>query len=90
MHGMPVIAYGRGALRESMVDEVTAEFFDDPSVASLSGAVERSRGRNWDHEAIRANGYRFSVERFRTEFAKEIRNALSTRVAGVSSVDGPG
>ena len=90
MHGLPVIAYGRGALRESMVDEVTAEFFDDPSVASLSAAVERSRGRNWDHEAIRANGYRFSVERFRTEFAQQVMNLLSTRGAGVSSVDGPG
>ena len=90
MHGLPVIAYGRGALRESMVDEVTAEFFDDPSVASLSAAVERSRGRNWDHEAIRANGYRFSVERFRTEFAQQVRSVLSSWRAGVSRLDGPG
>ena len=90
MHGLPVIAFGRGALRESMIDGVTAEFYDESSVASLSAAVEHSRGRNWDHEAIRANGNRFSAERFRTEFAKEVRNALSTRGAGVSSVDGPG
>ena len=90
MHGLPVIAYGRGALRESMVDGVTAQFFDEPSVASLSAAVQRSRGRDWDHQAIRANGNRFSAERFRTEFAQLVVNVLATRGAGVSSVDGPG
>jgi len=90
MHGLPVIAFGRGALRESMIDGVTCEFFDEPLVASLSAAVERSRGRHWDHEAIRANGDRFSAERFRTEFAQQVLNVLATRGAGVSSVDGPG
>ncbi len=90
MHGLPVIAYGRGALRESMIDGVTAEFFDEPSVASLSAAVDRSRGRNWDHEAIRANGFRYSAERFRTEFAQQVVHVLSRGGAGVPRLDRPG
>lgn len=76
LHGCPVIAYGSGAVRESMVQDVTAEFFDDPDVASLSEAIERTSGRVWDHGAIRASGARFSPERFRAEFAQQVLRVL--------------
>lgn len=76
LHGLPVIAYGRGAVRESMVQGVTAEFFDEPVVASLSEAIERTSGRVWDHGAIRASGARFSPERFRAEFAQQVLRVL--------------
>lgn len=76
LHGLPVIACGRGAVRESMVEGVTAEFFDDPDVASLAEAIERTSGRVWDRAAIRSNGSRFSAERFRAEFARHVLHVL--------------
>ena len=76
LHGLPVIAYGRGAVLESMVQGVTAEFFDEPSVAAVTAGIERAADRAWDHVAIRANGSRFSAKRFRAEFAQQVRSVL--------------
>ena len=75
-HGLPVIAYGRGAARETMVDGVTTEFFDSPTVDSLADAIERAHGRSWHHAAIRANAARFSAERFRARFSEQVVDAL--------------
>jgi glycosyltransferase involved in cell wall biosynthesis len=75
-HGLPVIAYGHGAVRESLVDGVTAEFFDEPTVESLTEAIERAAGRTWHHAAIRANATRFSAQRFREEFTRQVRHVL--------------
>ncbi len=75
-HGLPVIAYGRGGVLESMVGGVTAEFFHDASAESLGEAIERTSGRQWDHAAIRVNAARFSSERFRDEFARRVVGLL--------------
>jgi glycosyltransferase involved in cell wall biosynthesis len=75
-HGLPVIAYGRGAVRESMVDGATAEFFNDAVVDAVVDAIRRVAGRRWDHAAIRANAARFSAARFRDEFARQVRRVL--------------
>ena len=75
-HGLPVVAYGRGAARETMVDGESAEFFDAPTPESLAAAVQRALGRDWDDARIRANGTRFSPERFRRDLAAAVAQLL--------------
>lgn len=75
-HGLPVIAYGRGGLLESMVGGVTAEFFHDASAESVAEAITRTEGRAWDHAALRVNASRFSAERFRAEIAHRALSLL--------------
>ena len=78
-HGLPVVAYGRGAARETMVDGESAEFFDAPTPESLAAAVQRALGRDWDDARIRANGSRFSPERFRRGLAAAVTRLLEDR-----------
>ncbi len=78
-HGLPVVAYGRGAARETMVDGESAVFFDNPTPESLAAAVQRALGRDWDDAKVRANGSRFSPERFRRGLASEVSLLLADR-----------
>jgi glycosyltransferase involved in cell wall biosynthesis len=71
-HGLPVVAFGRGGVLESMREGETAELFEDASVESLLAAIHRAVGRRWDDAAIRANGGRFSAARFRAGLADQI------------------
>jgi glycosyltransferase involved in cell wall biosynthesis len=67
--GVPVIAYGAGGVRDSVVDGKTGLFYDDAGVAGLSDAIERFETMRFDEEAIRDNARRFAPDRFRAEFA---------------------
>jgi len=77
--GRPVIAYGRGALTETVVDGVTGLFFREPTVAALIDALERSEVTGWSAEKIREHALRFSEDVFRTEMTTLVAGALGTR-----------
>ncbi|MFA6433311.1 MAG: glycosyltransferase [Elusimicrobiales bacterium] len=69
--GTPVIAYGHGAVRETVVEEKTGLFFDEQSVQSIVDAVRRfeSAEESFLPSEIRKNAELFSTERFKKEFA---------------------
>lgn len=77
-HGAPVVAYRRGGLRESMVDGVTAEFFDRQDVDAVAAAMARAWDRDWDPAALRRNAQRFSPARFRAAFRETTLQVLQT------------
>jgi len=63
--GTPVIAYGVGGARETVVDGITGLFFRESTVESLCAAVEEFESVRWDPAACRKNARRFSPEAFR-------------------------
>jgi glycosyltransferase involved in cell wall biosynthesis len=73
--GTPVIAFGRGGVRETIFDlesaAPTGVFFAEQSVESVVQAVERfeREGQEISADACRENALRFGPERFRREFA---------------------
>ena len=67
--GAPVIAYGVGGARETVVDGETGMFFYEQTAESLCEAIEEFEGRRWDCSACRANASRFSHEAFRDGMA---------------------
>jgi len=75
--GLPVIAYGVGGARETVVDGETGVLFGEQTVASLAAAIERFEGLEGglDERAIRAHATRFSRERFREGIAAVIAAA---------------
>jgi FkbM family methyltransferase len=77
--GMPVIAYGVGGVRDSVVDGETGVLYDDPSVDGLCAAIRAFEAREFDEAAIRDNARGFSAERFRAEFAEIIDESLAER-----------
>ncbi|MGH2832813.1 MAG: glycosyltransferase [Solirubrobacteraceae bacterium] len=73
--GVPVIAYGVGGARESVIDASTGVLFPEQTGESLAEGIERFERSEFDDQAIRDNARRFSRERFRDEMASVIDRA---------------
>lgn len=71
--GTPVIAFGRGGLRETVIDRETGVFFDEQTPESLIAAVQRFEAMQFDSAVIRRNAERFAIERFRSEFSEFVK-----------------
>lgn len=72
--GTPVIAYGAGAVLETVIDGVTGLYFKEQSVEAIVRAVEffESRHEPFDPQRIRINAERFSCGRFKQELKRFI------------------
>src|SRR5262245_3863436 len=70
--GTPVIAYGRGGARETVIDGETGLFFSEQTPESLIAAVDRfeSQPPIGDAAAIRQHALRFSTDRFCRELSE--------------------
>jgi glycosyltransferase involved in cell wall biosynthesis len=73
--GLPVIAYGLGGARETVLDGSTGVLFGEQTEASLVAAIERFEGLSLREEDARANASRFGRERFREQLAAVIARA---------------
>ena len=58
--GTPVIAYGVGGARETVVAGETGLFFAEQTVESLCSAIEEFEGRTWSYERCRLQAARFA------------------------------
>jgi glycosyltransferase involved in cell wall biosynthesis len=79
--GLPVIAYGLGGARDSVIDGETGLLFARQSVESLSDAILRFEELRLDEAPIRENARRFSRDRFLEEFASLLEDVAPDRVA---------
>jgi glycosyltransferase involved in cell wall biosynthesis len=68
--GLPVIAYGEGGARDSVIDGETGALYAPDSVQGLCDAIERFEGLTLDEHALRSNAQRFSPEQFASAFAE--------------------
>jgi glycosyltransferase involved in cell wall biosynthesis len=73
--GVPVIAYGRGGIRDTVRDGETGVLFAEQTVESLCDAIERFERRDWPETPLRENALRFRPDAF--------RRGLALAVAGV-------
>lgn len=67
--GLPVIAYGSGGVRDSVVDGITGVLFEEPTVAGLCEAIERFDGLTLNDRDLREQAARFAPENFARQFA---------------------
>jgi len=74
--GTPVVAFGTGGVRDSVVPGTTGIFFESAAVHSLRAALDEVEGRAWDRTAIRAHAAQFSRERFHREILAEIQQVI--------------
>lgn len=70
--GRPVIAYRRGGVIETVVENLTGVFFDEPTVESLVEAVKRFAAIDFNPQTIRRQAEKFSTERFKQEIKEFI------------------
>jgi glycosyltransferase involved in cell wall biosynthesis len=66
--GLPVIAYGAGGVRDSVLDGRSGVLYDDGSVEGLCDAIQRFESITLDERDLRSNASRFGPDRFALEF----------------------
>ncbi|GAA4109786.1 glycosyltransferase family 4 protein [Aquimarina addita] len=66
--GTPVIGFGKGGLKETVIHEKTGILFNKQEVGSLKDAVLYFEEKEFNHEQIREHALKFSKERFEKEF----------------------
>lgn len=74
--GTPVVALGKGGALEIVQDNLTGVLFNDESVDSLLGALDRLEHGFFDPKLIRASAMRFTRQRFVDEFSGLIRQRV--------------
>jgi len=77
--GTPVIAFGKGAVRETVVPGKTGLFFAEQTVASICSAIQEFEKRGFDPEELRRHAQQFSRERFIQEFKQFVEQKMATR-----------
>jgi glycosyltransferase involved in cell wall biosynthesis len=81
--GTPVLAYGRGGARDSVVDGVTGLFFDRQSPQAIRDALNRFELEDttdaFDPATISAHAQRFGADRFRAEFAAVVDEVMGAQ-----------
>ena len=76
-HGKPVLAHRSGGHLETIIENETGMFFDEPTIDSLSEKLiefdKAIKDKKFDHEKIKEHAQKFSKERFKTEFENFVR-----------------
>jgi len=80
--GTPVVAFGRGGLRESVVAGRTGVFFTEQTPEALNAAVGELEGMELSCEALVARARQFDITAFRRDLATLVDRAFSVHAAG--------
>lgn len=76
--GRPSVVLRWGGFLDTVVEDVTGVFFDEPEPAAIRRAVDRLEGMSVDPDKIRASMQRFSE----TAFADALRTEVNTLMEG--------
>jgi len=74
--GRPVVAFGRGGATETVVEGVTGLFFEEQTAEGIRGAIQEFERLKFDPDAIRAHSQQFNPDRFASQIAQVIRDAM--------------
>ena len=72
--GTPVIAYRKGGVLETVVEGKTGMFFEEQTVESLVGALQRFEKMEFDPVLIKAHAEQFGKEQFCQKFQAFVAN----------------
>jgi glycosyltransferase involved in cell wall biosynthesis len=75
-HGIPVIAYGRWGVLETVSHGESGILFPEQTVDSLVLAIQISLAREWNADIIREHANKWSVERFDRGFLEVVEGVL--------------
>jgi len=75
--GTPVVAFRAGGALDSVVEDRTGIFFNEPVVHSLRRALEAADASAWDREAIREHAAKFSRACFQQQLMNTLRQVAA-------------
>lgn len=74
--GTPVIAYGRGGAKETVIEHETGLFFEEQTIHSLCATLNHFEAKEWNYATIRQHSLHFATQRFLDEVTSYIQNAM--------------
>ncbi|MDD4530715.1 MAG: glycosyltransferase, partial [Candidatus Gracilibacteria bacterium] len=79
--GTPVIAYGKGGARETVIQErpflsPTGMFFTEQTPESLNQTIEEFETKEFDYQQIREYAYNFDVSTFKQNLVEFIESKI--------------
>ena len=76
--GKPVVAFRKGGAMETVVEGVTGEFFNEPTIEAMADAIRRfmENEEKYDAEKIREQAGKFSKDKFEENFLREIEKIV--------------
>lgn len=72
--GTPVIAFGKGGVKETVVDGVTGLFYQEQTTKAIIEAVRDFEKREFDSKKCRARAEEFSIAHFNERFRQFVKN----------------
>ncbi|PIW65430.1 MAG: hypothetical protein COW12_01850 [Candidatus Omnitrophica bacterium CG12_big_fil_rev_8_21_14_0_65_45_16] len=79
MYGKPVIAYGRGGVRETVSEPLSGIFFHEQTAAALVGAIKKFSSSSFDAAKIIEHARQFSRSYFEKKFLCFLQEKISYR-----------
>ena len=70
--GKPIIAYNKGGLTETVINNKTGIFFKHQTVKSLVRTIKKFKSNNFSKNTCQKNAQKFSNIKFMLNFKKEI------------------
>jgi glycosyltransferase involved in cell wall biosynthesis len=67
--GIPVIAYGQGGAKETILPGETGVLYEEPGFEGLSAALDKFKDMNFNKTTLRANAIKFSRDSFKKEIS---------------------
>ncbi len=77
--GRPVIAYGAGGAKETVVEGSTGQFIEEQDWAELADTIVRFEHRRYDPETIREHALKFDVSVFKDKIAGYVKKAYNDK-----------
>ncbi|TDS58129.1 glycosyltransferase [Myroides indicus] len=74
--GTPVIAYRKGGVTETVIENETGIFFDTQSAESLINAITLFESKSFNPISISNHAHQFTEERFKNEIAAFIKSKI--------------
>lgn len=74
--GTPVIAYGKGGVRDTVIHKKTGIFFAHQTVDSLKEAILAFEKQSFNQETLQKQAQKFDHQRFRLEITEYIQKLL--------------
>ena len=80
--GVPVIAFGAGGVRDTVIESETGVFHAEQTVTSVASAILQFESMEFDEYRVRANARRFGPARFRAEITDVLLEHAPERAFG--------
>ena len=76
--GTPVIAYGKGGIKDTVIEKKTGVFFEEQNVLSLNTAIRNFERIKFDYNIISEHASKFARKRFEKEIDSFINKQWDT------------